>query len=336
MNICYESSLNENDWDKFVHNKNGDYRQFYKWGILKEKYNWKILRLCISKKEVLVSTCQLLVKTKGPLVFIYLPGSLNGNHEDLLYVIEYIKKKYKRFFFKYFRADLTNIDADKYIFLKRTIGIKKVFYKRSGNTKITLPLFQNIDDQLRNATKKWKKSFRISNNNKLKIIVDKNPDVNLVYRLSRQLEIDNKLGKGHSHDEVKTIFSLFKENIVFSKAYDQFENILGFRAAIIQNKNAWDFFAVTTKHGRKFKAGYPLMLSVLDEVRKRNVKNYYFVGEDPDRKKNVYFFKKGLNGKTENYLGEVEWSNFFMIKILINIFFIMTYSKFLPNFIKKH
>ena len=107
-------------------------------------------------------------------------------------------------------------------------------------------------------------------------------------------------------------------------------------AALLNHQNAWDFFAVTTEHGRKLKAGYPLMLSVLEEVRKRNVKNYYFIGEDPIRMKNVFFFKKGLNGKIKNYIGEVEWSNFLFVKLFINIFFFLTYSKYIPSFIKKH
>ena len=74
MKKCFESTLNQIEWDEFVIRKSGDYRQFYNWGVLKSKYKWQILRLCITENDELISSCQLLIKMKGPLVFIYLPG----------------------------------------------------------------------------------------------------------------------------------------------------------------------------------------------------------------------------------------------------------------------
>ena len=336
MKKCYESTLNQMEWDEFVTRKKGDQRQCYNWGILKIKYKWQILRLCISENDELISSCQLLIKKKGPLIFIYLPGSINGQDENLSEVIQFLNLKYKKFFFKYFRADLTNSLEHEFLDLKNKININRVIYKRSGNTKLIIPIFNSRNEQIEKTDRNFKKNLKVSSKRKIHIVIDKNPDINMIYKLSRQLEIDKKLGKGHSHEEVRSIFTLFKKNIIFSKAYDEYNNILGFRAAIYQDHRAWDFFGVTTKYGRSSKAGYPLMISLLEEAKKINIKKYYFIGDDEIKKKNVFYFKKGLGGKTEKYIGEVEWCNFKFIKVIINVLLFFNYSNFSPSFFKKH
>jgi len=333
---CSETNLKKHEWDEFIKNNHGDYRQYYDWGTLKEKFCWEIVRLSIYDNKKLVSLFQLLIKTKGPLIFIYLPGSVDGCEKYLKNVLNFIKKKFKKFLFKYFRADLTSVEEPVYHFLKNKIGLKKTIYNRTGRTKIIIPIIKNIDDQIKNCDPKWRKSLRFSQRYKINIKTDEKPDVELVYKLSRQLEIDKKIGKGHSHQEVLSVFSIFEKNILFSKATDENGNILGFRAALVHYLNAWDFFAVTTKHGRKYKVGYPLMISILKKAQKKGVKNYNFIGDDPINMKNVFSFKKGLKGKVKNYVGEVEWSNFFILKFFFNFIFFLLYSKYSTNFLKKH
>ena len=67
------SKLNRNDWDEFVKMYGGDYRQFYDWGELKKKFGWQVLRLEIKNNSKIISTCQLLIKKKWPLMFVYFP-----------------------------------------------------------------------------------------------------------------------------------------------------------------------------------------------------------------------------------------------------------------------
>ena len=78
MHECSETNLKKHEWDEFIRNNNGDYRQYYDWGTLKKKFGWEIVRLGIYDNKKLVSLFQLLIKTKGPLIFIYLPGSVVG------------------------------------------------------------------------------------------------------------------------------------------------------------------------------------------------------------------------------------------------------------------
>ena len=37
MQECSETNLKKHEWDEFIRNNNGDYRQYYDWGTLKKK-----------------------------------------------------------------------------------------------------------------------------------------------------------------------------------------------------------------------------------------------------------------------------------------------------------
>ena len=158
----------------------------------------------------------------------------------------------------------------------------------------------------------------------------------MIYKLSRDLEKEKKLGKGHSHEEVKNIFSNLEKDIIYLQANDQKGQILGFRAALFKETRAWDFFAVSTKLGRFYKTGYPLMINTIKEAQKKGVKKYYFIGDDPLNMKGVFNFKKGLNGKITEYVGEIEWSNFFVLKYIFNLIIYIFYSDLIPKKFQRH
>ena len=99
----------------------------------------------------------------------------------------------------------------------------------------------------------------------------------MIYKLSKDLEREKKLGKGHSHDEVKNIFNNLEQQIIYLQANDHNGKILGFRAALYNESRAWDLFAVSTKLGRIYKSGYPLMIETIKEAQKRGIKKYYFI-----------------------------------------------------------
>lgn len=330
------SKLNRNDWDEFVKMYDGDYRQFYDWGELKKKFGWQVLRLEIKNNSKIISTCQLLIKKKWPLMFVYFPGSVNGEHKYVENVINYIKSRNKIYFFKYLRADLTLKENKEIILLHKKIELKKTLYKRSGSTQIAYDLEGTTIEKLKNCDRKWRYNHNRALKNPINIKVDFNPDLKLIYKLSKDLEKEKKLGNGHNFKEVTSIFNDLKDNIIYLKATDNKGQILGFRAALYYDERAWDFFAVSTKLGRYYKAGYPIMIKTIEEAQKRGVKKYYFIGDDPIKMKNVFHFKKGLNGKINEYIGETEWSNFYPIKLIINFILFLTYSSIVPKKISKH
>ena len=50
---------------------------------------------------------------------------------------------------------------------------------------------------------------------------------------------------------------------------------------------------------------------------------------------NVFLFKIGTNNQNEDYIGEIEWSNFKFIKKIINFYLKLFYSNKSIRFIRK-
>ena len=330
------SKLNKNQWDDIVVKSDGDYRQFYEWGELKKIFGWDVLRLELKKNFEITSTCQLLIKRKWPLSFIYFPGSINGDQIYIKQLINFIKNYKTKYFLKYLRIDLTIKKNEKVHNLIKNNNLFESLYKRSGNTKIECDLKYSITEILKNCDRKWRYNYNRALKNPMNIKIILNPNTDLIYKLSKDLEKEKKLGRGHSHEEVKNIFTNLKKQIIYLEATDNTGRILGFRASLYNKNQAWDFFAVSTKLGRAYKSGYPLMIKTLEEAQKRDVKKYHFIGENPDRRKNVFNFKKGLNGKIHEYVGEIEWTNFYPVRLLVNLIFLLLYSNILPKKFKKH
>ena len=330
------SNLDSQQWDKIVIKSNGDYRQFYKWGEIKKKFGWEILRLELKKNFEILSNCQLLIKKNWFVLFIYFPGSINGDQKYLKNLINYLEKFKNKFYLKYLRIDFTINKSNKIDQLLKNNNLLRVLYKRSGSTQIECDLNQSIESILKNCDRKWRYNHNRALKNPVNIKVIKKPDTNLIYKLSKDLEREKKLGKGHSHDEVKNIFNNLEQQIIYLQANDHNGKILGFRAALYNESRAWDLFAVSTKLGRIHKSGYPLMIETIKEAQKRGIKKYYFIGDDPINLKNVFNFKKGLNGKISEYVGEIEWSNLFILKYFFNFIIYLLYSNLLPKKFQRH
>lgn len=330
------SNLNKHEWNNIVKISNGDYRQFYEWGELKKKFGWEVLRLELKNNTEIISTCQLLLKKKWFFLFIYFPGSINGKQKYLRELIDFIKNFKNKNYFKYLRIDLTIKKDDGIVQILKKNNLNRALYKRSGSTQLECDLNNPVNDILKNCDRKWRYNYNRSLKNPFNIQVISKPNINLIYKLSRDLEKEKKLGKGHSHEEVKNIFSNLEKNIIYLQANDQKGQILGFRAALFKETRAWDFFAVSTKLGRIYKTGYRLMIDTIKEAQKKGVKKYYFIGDDPLNMKGVFNFKKGLNGKITEYVGEIEWSNFFMLKYIFNFIIYIFYSDLIPKKFQRH
>jgi hypothetical protein len=225
------------------------------------------------------------------------------------------------------RIDITK-ESD--LFNKKLLlenNFSKVKYNRISNTRLTYNISGSLDDKLKKCKPKWRYNFNRSKKNNIKYLKDKIPNSEMIYQLSKNLQLEKKIGKSHNDLEVKLIIEKIDKQMLFLKCIDNNKNILGFRSAIFYGDKAWDFFAVTTNLGRKNKVGYFLLMYLIEELQKIGIKKYLFIGEDPIKKKEVVSFKEGIGCKSEIYLGEYEWSNFKIIKNIFNLILKIYYSK---------
>lgn len=318
-------------WDKNCSNLNLDYRQYYFWGEFKQRFNWIVERIetDYSKKNIF----QILIKKKWPIVLCYIPGLKIIDNNDLDFIKKTIKNKYKYYLFKYIRIDTTNLINENINIQKHNFF--KTLFKKNGNSLITQILEGSFEDKISKCRLNWKKSIKKALKNNINIEHVANPNSKLVYNLTRNLEQVKKLGKAHSHEEVLYLIENLKKNLFYIQAKDNKNNVIGFRAAIITKNTAWDFFSITNKIGRNLNAGHLLTIDIFQKLQDRGIKYYKYLGEDKVKMPNIFLFKIGTNNKNEDYIGEIEWSNFKFIKKIINFYLKLFYSDETIRFIRK-
>ena len=325
------SDLSENNWDLVAKSNLHDYRQYYFWGEFKKKFNWHVKRLIFSENGQ--QKCfQLLLKIKWPVIFVYLPGVNNVSRENLREIKKFIDSIYGKFFFKYIRIDCLNENEN---FSLNKTDFKKCLFKKNGNIFLSSPLENTLDHKLNKSNRKWRNHYKQSLKNQ-NIIIRKNlkPDPDIVYQLSKDLEKRKKLGAGHSISEVDYLIRNLDDKLYFIQA--ELDNeILGFRAAIKLNNQAWDFFSITTLKGRKHSIGHRLTLEIYQALQDLNINKYQYIGENDEKMKHVYEFKTGTNPYIKKYVGEIEWSNSILTKLFLNLYLLIFFSNFTPSFLKK-
>lgn len=320
-------------WNEKILLQNSDFRQLAEWGDVRKNAGWHVQRFEFYFNEKIFYV-QILFKKIFKLVFFYIPGVCFTENSQADEFSKLLFIEHKKHLFKYVRFDLTN-ELSK-IKNSSSSNIKKVYFQRTGSHKLVYNLLISDEEILKKMKPKWRKSFKRSNILNLEYKIIKKPDPNLIYKLGKELQLQKKFGGSHNDKEIKAIFTKFYENIFYIEARDDQNNVLGFRAAIIEKNRAWDFYAVTTKLGRNLFIGYYLLGNMIFELKKRGFKEIIFLGEDPLIKPDIYKHKKNVGADLIAYPGEYEFSNFNLISIIMNLIISLQHNKFTPLFFRRH
>ena len=125
-----------------------------------------------------------------------------------------------------------------------------------------------------------------------------------------------------TYNQIDSLIKNFKEDLIVMQCVNESGEIISLRAAIIFNEEALDIFSVSTYEGRKTYAGYGTFFALLEFCKKIGIQIYDLGGVDKKRNKSVYNFKKGIGSFDKTYLGEYEWSNSYILRIIVNIYVI--------------
>ena len=115
----------------------------------------------------------------------------------------------------------------------------------------------------------------------------------------------------------------FGKNLIIFGAQDKFNKICAIRGVIIRDKKLIDIFAATNEFGRLSSASHLILYKILEKAIELGCLEYDLSNVDPEKSIGVYNFKKGTGGKVIKTLGEFEWTNSIILKLLLNL-----YSKF--------
>ena len=324
------------EWNKIILDSKAHYRQSYNWGEYKSLMSWQILRLKKISKDGEIQLVQITYRKFLSLCAAYIPGNISGdiNLLDNDFRKALIKFTHSRFI--YIRLDSNSKEFMKERSILKKNGWKKPLQTLHVSRSIDCEI-DNIEDRISNGSKSWrrnyKKSLKTYDEKNINIQISNEPNFSDLVSISSEMGRNKKIINIHSIEEFSNLTKSMPDQSIFATAYGSSQNPLAYRGMIYLRGKAWDFGAASTKEGRNLMASYVLTIELLKKAKKLGVKTYNFGGVDPKRHQGVYKFKSGIESTEYTYTGEWEWSNLFLVRLIINpLIFIMMSDKVRKSF----
>ena len=318
----------KDQWNQYVDQFGGNYRQSWEWGEYKNSFSWEVSRFIYLTENKVTHTVQILAKKKFFLCLVYIPGGIsnkNFNGQNLG-IEKIIYKKFKNFF-TVIRLD-SNYKLNKEI---KSQLIKDLWKKPSYNINQGLSLELQIGQKsiLETATRKWRYNYRKALKNNYEILIDRHPLKfnNEIISVANEM-LGLKKDNVDRQEAVLELSNYFKKNLIVACCISSNNEFLGFRSALLLGNRSFDIFGAVSIKGRKLKIGYPLLVNLLDECKNKGAINFNFGGYDPS--KNTGQFKINSGADLYEYIGEWEKSNSLLFSRFLN--FLISMRKWL-NFI---
>lgn len=326
------------EWNEFVYKNNSEFRQLYEWGETKKSLGWEILRLCLRDSNQMLLSAQVHIKNTFFLSSCYIPGGINGNLKFLNKDIFNIIKEHCKKTLVYIRSDFVrNVEsADQLILLR--LNWNKPLYKMHFGPYLKINLEKELDQIIGDAKQKWRYHYKKSIKNNIVTKKIDNPTHYYFSLIQNEVSYGRNARNLFSEREMSAQIKYLKKNLLVVSAFDSQNNLLATRSVVILNNTAWHNYSGVNRMGRKLYAGFPLIIELIKQCKEMGINSLNLGELNLKRWPGPTRFKSGIdrNAEVSHVLGEWEWSNFFFISLLNNIF-IMSYinaSYFISKFWK--
>jgi hypothetical protein len=319
----------QQEWDKLVNSNGGNYRQLYLWGELQKNMGWEVTRL-IGQFNNETFLTQLLAKKKFFFYVFYIPGGVTSSHFGYGPILKFIKLIAKNKIY-YIKID-SNYKFD--AMGKRLFQLNdwsRPLYSINAAKIILVKLGDNTNF-IAKASRRFRRQLTKSKQKNI-INLTKNTNANDIDAASTQMQIHKNVYLRDDPRNIIKSIDLFGKSLTTISAYDESNNMLGFRSALTMGERAWDFYAATTPLGRNKDVGYPLMHELLKALQEDGCEALIL----PLSKTNIgdTQFKKRLNGEEQELMGEWEYSNSSIFRYSMNLVIYLTLNSKLLAFFRK-
>jgi len=313
----------EEEWDGYCLKFNGNYRCLYSWGKYQEEQGWKVKRFLYKKGEDNFAV-QILFRRKYFFNAIYVPGGILGNQSGFC-------KHFKSLISEEFKNNINYVRLDSSYEYNEESNKKFLddHWKRppkklNSRQMISLNLENRSTELFPGASRDFKKNIKKSykKNNYYEsgfAFSDK--------EVEETSEAMQKFKQTYLRDDPKNIIKIInflKERIIFISSRDEAGKMIGFRCAFVFRGVAWDFYAATTIEGRKKSTGFLLLSELVKECVSLGISNYLLPISISNHGDTA--FKKGTGGNLEKYMGEYEYSNFFIMSYIVNFIIYLRFN----------
>jgi len=248
------------------------------------------------------------------ITIFWFPDWIIGDYAFSERVEQDIRKTLKiRFLYIRIRSHrLLNLkDIDNMQIFKRPI--------KALNSGLTMHLnLQLSETELRqNLTKNWR--HNLNRSNKLDYRICDIKDTEVIIELYSELASTKNIKDLFTPCEIRSLMEIYGDKIVVIGAVTPDGVVQAIRGAIIVSDRAIDIFAAASLFSRKHYLSYSLCWEILLRSKAQGCEVYNFNGVDPENNPGVYNFKKGTGAKLVEMLGEFEWSNIPLMRVLVRL-----------------
>ena len=313
-------SDDKSGWEKIIQNdKYCDFRQSYNWGQYLSDIGWEIKRYSIVEDGNVIGGIQYQLKIKWPLCAVYLTSIACNRVEIIKELINKIKKDYK-YHIIYFRID-THQKKDEALLLDfKKIGLFECKYKRRSNVHSVVDLNLSKEEILKKSKQKWRYNYKKSLEKEVFLEVVNEININEIYSLVQELSKFKKIRNLYSLNEIKSLKENFQTNLIIIKAKNKSTKVVGYYFCVIFKNKAYQIFNAVNKEGNSLMCGYQILIYLIDELKKRDIKKLYLGELNKKRYPGNFQFKSGFNQDVIDVIGEYEYSTLGIFRYMINFY----------------
>ncbi|MCM1238778.1 MAG: hypothetical protein NC331_05275 [Lachnospiraceae bacterium] len=281
--------------------------QDWKYGYAKEKaQKWRPDRAIITDQAGNpVGILQALVKRVADIpVAVRVrrgPAFIKEYHnlENMLYVMDLVKKKYKRPIFYE-----PNIEfSPSGLALLQAHGWKcwNYFGFPSGIIDLTRPL-----DEIRaGLSARWRSNLRIAEKSGLRMLIgnERYQDILTLYQ-------DHARAKGFKATDEKILSALFEMEqcpFVCYRVENVRNEIISCCVVYLQCSFAYYYIAMSFEEGRAVCANHFMLFYICEDLQKRGIQQFDLVGIEPIHTEQIAQFKDGMRPRHYELSGEMIW-----------------------------
>lgn len=297
------------EWDGHVAALSGGFYQTYGWAEVRRVAGWQPLRLLARRDGQVIAAASVLVKSKFGLAVCWVPGGPVGVNEVLDSEFRIALRNTLNAKFLYCRISMLRADRENEAAFLVGSGWKRPSAAMSSGLTMSYSLAGDEAERMKRASGNWRHNLKRSRRYDLQIEHWKDPDLEAISSLYREMEALKSLPVQHSAAELSAIFMHCREQVVMYRCLASDGRLLAIRAAGLSGLTAMDLLAVASGEARKVYASHATLWALLEHCNRLGLHEYDLSGVDPVGNKGVYNFKRGTGANMVECLGEWEWAS---------------------------
>jgi hypothetical protein len=294
--------------------------QTYDWGQYQKSLGWQPYHFIAENDSGETSAMVLGFLRRYPLGIglMWCPGGPVGEFESWDENLPKAVKKLTNLNHLYmrFRCDQER-KPDKVLFLNHRKWNRSI-YTITSNVSMELDLSVNDDILKSQLSRNWRRNLKTARENNLVVKLWMKPDVEEICRVYREMESRKNLTPQFSEEKLINLFKHSGSNLIVYRCEDADGNLLCFRGFLKCGNRGGDYLAATTECGLNARASYATLWELLQKAKEQGIKYYDLGGIDPWENPGVYKFKKETGARAIEYLGEWDWANSSLLRLLGN------------------